>query len=146
MKSTADSTVASTPITVGKAGGCSPPRSSEHPREDQLLSEIGTARREALVGKLLLASWQDRVVWYFWRAMSSLPRATWPEPSVTTAEATRCNQGSPRAVEPLLHCKGSHCRGEPVHHNWRVTLLATTGGKPAQQGRPSPAQIKSSSS
>ena len=129
--------MASTPITVGKAGGCSPPRSSEHPREDQLLSEIGTARREALVGKLLLASWQDRVVWYFWRAMSSLPRATWPELPVTTAEATGCNQGSPRALEPCPTARAATAGRSPC---------TATGAKPEQQGRPSPAQIKSSSS
>ena len=62
---------------------------------------------------------------------------------VTTAEPTRCTQGSPCALEPLLRCKRSHCSEEPVHCNQRATLLAATGEKPAQQGRPSTAKIKS---
>lgn len=137
--------VASAPITVGKV--VLPPRSSEHSQEDQLLSEIGTARREALWAS---CSHRDRVVWCFWDPCHPCRRAAWPgaflleacctgpQPA-SPAGALRCNQGSPCALEPLLHCKRS-CSEQPLHSNRRVTLPAATAAAVAW---PSTPKIKS---
>ena len=136
---------ASAPITMGKGGGCSPPRSSEHSREDQLLSEIGMARREAVAGKLLLASWQDKVVWCLWRSMSSLQEGhlTWAflvEACCTgpCACASHCwahtlqpgKPGCPRAPAPLQEkpLQWGACalqpESNPACRNWRKACTA----------------------
>ena len=74
MKSRAESAMASRPFAVGKGARCFS-HSYEDPWKDQLIPEFGKARREALVGKLLLTIWEDGLICCFWRATSSLPRA-----------------------------------------------------------------------
>ena len=40
---------------------------------------------------------------------------------------------SPRALEPVLHDKLSHCDENPEHHNYRVGPLAASSKKPVQK-------------